>query len=98
VNRSEVGNPSLNNIFAALASIFDLATVEVSSRVAEIEESWSIVVKGGDKIYAGPSLRWRRERPGTIVNIKDAFYNVCCLIYAIEMRSILNHRSFLFVE
>jgi len=60
----------------ALASAIDLATVEISSRVAEREESWSLVVKGGEKLYAGPALRWRRERPGTIVNIKDAFYNL----------------------
>ncbi|KZT62792.1 hypothetical protein CALCODRAFT_445231, partial [Calocera cornea HHB12733] len=60
----------------ALASAIDLASVEISSRTAEIAESWSIVVRGGNKLYAGQSLRWRRERPGTIVNIKDAFYNL----------------------
>ncbi|KZO98124.1 hypothetical protein CALVIDRAFT_54148 [Calocera viscosa TUFC12733] len=60
----------------ALASAIDLASVEISSRTAQSEGSWSIIVRGGSKIFAGQALRWRRERPGTIVNIKDAFYNL----------------------
>ncbi|EJU06351.1 hypothetical protein DACRYDRAFT_113068 [Dacryopinax primogenitus] len=59
----------------ALASAIDIAIVEISARSAD-KGSWCIIVKGGNKIYAGPPLRWRTERPGTIVNIKDAFYNL----------------------
>lgn len=33
--------------------------------------------QGGRSIYNGPSIRWRREYPGTVVSIRDAFYNVC---------------------
>jgi hypothetical protein len=33
--------------------------------------------QGSRQIYSGAALRWRRERPGTTVCIRDAFYNVC---------------------
>ena len=27
-------------------------------------------------MYTGPALRWRKEYPGTVVSVRDAFYNV----------------------
>lgn len=33
--------------------------------------------QGSKQIYSGAALRWRREKPGTTVCIRDAFYNVC---------------------
>lgn len=33
-------------------------------------------VQGGEKLYFGPAVRWLRERAGTTVSVKDAFYNV----------------------
>lgn len=33
--------------------------------------------QGGQSLYNGPAIRWRRESPGTVVCIRDAFYNVC---------------------
>lgn len=34
------------------------------------------VEQGGKRLYTGPSVRWRRELPGTVVCVRDAFFNV----------------------
>jgi hypothetical protein len=34
------------------------------------------VFQGGQKVHYGPAVRWRRETPGTVVSIRDAFFNV----------------------
>ncbi|KZT06406.1 uncharacterized protein LAESUDRAFT_759256 [Laetiporus sulphureus 93-53] len=60
----------------ALASAADLSCIEISSRTARSRESWSVILKGGDVLYNGPSVRWRRESPGTVVSVRDAFYNL----------------------
>ncbi|KAL4243882.1 DNA mismatch repair MutL/HexB family protein [Abortiporus biennis] len=60
----------------ALASAADVSCVEISSRTARSRDSWSIILKGGDNLYSGSSLRWRRDSPGTTVCIRDAFYNL----------------------
>ncbi|KAF9515270.1 hypothetical protein BS47DRAFT_1391799 [Hydnum rufescens UP504] len=60
----------------ALASAADLACLEISSRSRPQSESWSVIAKGGKRLYFGPAIRWRRERPGTVVCIRDAFYNL----------------------
>ncbi|KAI5116357.1 hypothetical protein M0805_003808, partial [Coniferiporia weirii] len=60
----------------ALASAADLSLIEISSRTARSKESWSVILKGGEELYYGPSLRWRREQAGTTVSIRDAFYNL----------------------
>ncbi|KAH8118722.1 hypothetical protein DFH11DRAFT_695793 [Phellopilus nigrolimitatus] len=60
----------------ALASVADLSCMEISSRTSRSKESWSIILKGGEKLYYGPSLRWRRERAGTTVSVRDAFFNL----------------------
>ncbi|KAL5487622.1 MLH3 [Sanghuangporus weigelae] len=60
----------------ALASAADLSCLEISSRTFKSKESWSIILKGGEKLYYGPSLRWRREGAGTTVSIRDAFFNL----------------------
>ncbi|KAG8218529.1 hypothetical protein J3R82DRAFT_4168 [Butyriboletus roseoflavus] len=61
---------------AALASMADLACMEISSRTARSRESWSVIVKAGKSLYIGPSIRWRRESPGTVVSIRDAFFSL----------------------
>ncbi|OJT05361.1 DNA mismatch repair protein MutL [Trametes pubescens] len=60
----------------ALASAADIACLEISSRTTHSRESWSVILKGGQLLYAGPSIRWRRESPGTVVSIRDAFHNL----------------------
>ncbi|KIK29224.1 hypothetical protein PISMIDRAFT_89800 [Pisolithus microcarpus 441] len=60
----------------ALASMADLCCLEISSRTARARESWSIIMKGGQTLYAGPSVRWRRETAGTAVSVRDAFFNL----------------------
>ncbi|KIJ20390.1 hypothetical protein PAXINDRAFT_108421 [Paxillus involutus ATCC 200175] len=60
----------------ALSSMADLCCLEISSRTARSRESWSVIVKAGKHLYSGPSIRWRRESPGTVVSISDAFFSV----------------------
>ncbi|KAH0839814.1 hypothetical protein J3R83DRAFT_760 [Lanmaoa asiatica] len=60
----------------ALASMADLSCMEISSRTARSRESWSVIVKAGKSLYIGPSIRWRRESPGTVVSIRDAFFSL----------------------
>ncbi|KIM91200.1 hypothetical protein PILCRDRAFT_1386 [Piloderma croceum F 1598] len=73
---------SLNNVSTfgfrgeALASIADLCCLEISSRTARSRESWSLIIKDGKNLYNGPSIRWRREQAGTVICIRDAFYNL----------------------
>lgn len=44
------------------------------------------IEKGGEKLYLGPAIRWRREKQGTTVHIRDAFYNVCLSPVLVEQR------------
>ncbi|KAI0751023.1 hypothetical protein C8Q80DRAFT_1099789 [Daedaleopsis nitida] len=60
----------------ALASVADLCCMEITSRTSRSRESWSVILKGGQTLYAGPSVRWCRETPGTVVSVRDAFYNL----------------------
>ncbi|KAG9218816.1 hypothetical protein CCMSSC00406_0001070 [Pleurotus cornucopiae] len=34
------------------------------------------IIEGGDTLYSGPSVRWRRESPGTTVYLQDVFYSL----------------------
>ncbi|KAH7916257.1 hypothetical protein BJ138DRAFT_1139943 [Hygrophoropsis aurantiaca] len=60
----------------ALSSAADLCCLEISSRTSKSRESWSVILKGGKSLYIGPSIRWRRESPGTVVCIRDAFFSL----------------------
>ncbi|RDX53868.1 hypothetical protein OH76DRAFT_1462114 [Lentinus brumalis] len=60
----------------ALASVADLCCLEVCSRTKHSSENWSVILKGGQMLYTGPSVRWRRESPGTVVSVRDVFYNL----------------------
>ncbi|KAH9833711.1 uncharacterized protein C8Q71DRAFT_772167 [Rhodofomes roseus] len=60
----------------ALASAADVSLLEISSRTARSRESWSVILKEGSTLYHGPSLRWRRDSSGTVVSVRDAFYNL----------------------
>ncbi|KAL1739993.1 hypothetical protein HDZ31DRAFT_48388 [Schizophyllum fasciatum] len=60
----------------ALASAADLCCLEITSRTARSRESWSIILKDRKTLYNGPAVRWRRETPGTVVCVRDAFYNL----------------------
>ncbi|KAK0230467.1 hypothetical protein IW262DRAFT_1262967 [Armillaria fumosa] len=60
----------------ALASAADLCCLEISSRTAVSRETWSVILKGGQTLYSGVAVRWRRETPGTVVCVRDAFYNL----------------------
>ncbi|KAF9238762.1 hypothetical protein BU15DRAFT_88220 [Melanogaster broomeanus] len=61
---------------AALSSMADMCCLEISSRTTRSRESWSVIVKAGKPLYIGPSLRWRRESPGTVVSVRDAFFSL----------------------
>ncbi|KAI0375882.1 hypothetical protein BV20DRAFT_1008769 [Pilatotrama ljubarskyi] len=60
----------------ALVSAADVSCLEISSRTRHSRESWSVILKAGQTLYAGPSIHWRRESPGTVVSVRDAFYNL----------------------
>ncbi|KAI9000797.1 hypothetical protein BD414DRAFT_406416 [Trametes punicea] len=60
----------------ALASAADVSCLEISSRTKHARECRSVILKGGRALYAGPARRWRRESPGTVVVVRDAFYNL----------------------
>ncbi|KAG6861552.1 hypothetical protein C0995_014848 [Termitomyces sp. Mi166 len=60
----------------ALASAADLGCLEISSRTAHSRDTWAIIIKGGKCLYSGSAVRWRRETPGTVVCVRDAFYNL----------------------
>ncbi|KAI0311741.1 hypothetical protein OF83DRAFT_1068318 [Amylostereum chailletii] len=60
----------------ALASAADISCLEIASRTARSRESRTIVLKDGKCLYEGPSTRWRRERAGTVVCLRDIFYNL----------------------
>ncbi|EIN10511.1 hypothetical protein PUNSTDRAFT_125326 [Punctularia strigosozonata HHB-11173 SS5] len=60
----------------ALASAAEVSCLEVASRTNVSRECWSILVKGPNILYDGPSVRWRRETQGTVVCIRDAFFNI----------------------
>ncbi|KAK0461814.1 uncharacterized protein EV420DRAFT_1305145 [Desarmillaria tabescens] len=60
----------------ALASAADLCCLEISSRTAVSRETWSVILKGGQTLYSGAAVRWRRETPGTVVCVRDALYNL----------------------
>ncbi|CAA7260090.1 unnamed protein product [Cyclocybe aegerita] len=60
----------------ALASAADVSCLEICSRTLKSRNTWSIILKGGKQLYIGPAVRWKRETPGTVVSIRDAFYNL----------------------
>ncbi|PPQ70442.1 hypothetical protein CVT26_013936 [Gymnopilus dilepis] len=60
----------------ALASAADISCLEICSRTAKSRNTWSIIVKGGQILYKGPAVRWKRESCGTTVCVRDAFYNL----------------------
>ncbi|KAH6915093.1 histidine kinase-like ATPase [Coprinopsis sp. MPI-PUGE-AT-0042] len=60
----------------ALASAAELSCLEVVSRTANSRDCWSVILKGGKRLYEGLAVRWWRESPGTVVCVRDAFYNL----------------------
>ncbi|KAG2060170.1 hypothetical protein BDR06DRAFT_548953 [Suillus hirtellus] len=60
----------------ALSSMAELCCLEISSRTSQSRESWSVILKGGKSLYSGPSIRWRRENPGSVVCVRDAFFSL----------------------
>lgn len=60
----------------AIASAAELSCMEICSRTSKSKNTWSIIVKGGKTLYTGPAVRWRRETQGTVICIRDAFYNL----------------------
>ncbi|KAF8309586.1 hypothetical protein DL93DRAFT_2099954 [Clavulina sp. PMI_390] len=49
---------------------------EIVSRTTQRNQNWSIIVKNSKLLYSGPALRWLREKHGTTVCVRDAFYNL----------------------
>ncbi|KZT24590.1 hypothetical protein NEOLEDRAFT_1170128 [Neolentinus lepideus HHB14362 ss-1] len=60
----------------ALASAADLSCLEISSRTSHSRETWQIILKDGKCLYNGQAVRWRRQTPGTVVCVRDVFYNL----------------------
>ncbi|KAI0028362.1 hypothetical protein K488DRAFT_21698, partial [Vararia minispora EC-137] len=60
----------------AIASAAGVSIIEIASRTSRSRESYTVIVKDSKCLYDGPSTRWRRERPGTVVCLRDIFYNL----------------------
>lgn len=60
----------------ALASAADVCYLEISSRTKTLKDTWSVILKGGKQLYYGPAIHWKRISHGTMVCIRDAFYNL----------------------
>lgn len=60
----------------ALASVADLACLEIASRTGQSGETWSLILKHDKTLYFGPAVRWKRESQGTVVCVRDAFFNL----------------------
>ncbi|KAH9076998.1 hypothetical protein EDB83DRAFT_2217806 [Lactarius deliciosus] len=60
----------------ALSSAADVSCLEISSRTTLSQQTWSIITKNGQCLFNGPAARWRMERPGTVVYLRDVFHNL----------------------
>ncbi|KAH9061004.1 hypothetical protein EDB87DRAFT_1613192 [Lactarius vividus] len=60
----------------ALSSAADVSCLEISSRTTLSQKTWSIITKNGQCLFNGPAARWRMERPGTVVYLRDVFHNL----------------------
>ncbi|GJJ07218.1 hypothetical protein Clacol_001418 [Clathrus columnatus] len=60
----------------ALASTADISILEIFSRTNLALDTWSVTLKGGKSLYYGPAARWKHDRAGTTVVVRDAFYNL----------------------
>lgn len=60
----------------ALASMADVACLEITSRTSRDRTPRTTIVKGRECLYEGSSARWSRNTPGTVVCVRDAFYNL----------------------
>ncbi|KXN92305.1 DNA mismatch repair protein Mlh3 [Leucoagaricus sp. SymC.cos] len=60
----------------ALASAAQISCLEIASRSLKARSTWSIIRKGDQLLYKGEAVRWRRESPGTVVCVRDAFFNL----------------------
>ncbi|KAF9057913.1 hypothetical protein BJ165DRAFT_1379790 [Panaeolus papilionaceus] len=60
----------------ALASAADVSCLEICSRTAYSRDTWSVILKGGNLLYHGEAVRWKRESHGTVVCLRDIFYNL----------------------
>ncbi|KAJ3574792.1 hypothetical protein NP233_g1526 [Leucocoprinus birnbaumii] len=60
----------------ALASATQISCLEIASRSAKSQTTWCLIKKGDQLLYKGEAIRWRRESPGTVVCVRDAFYNL----------------------
>ncbi|KAG1847261.1 hypothetical protein C8R48DRAFT_615782 [Suillus tomentosus] len=68
----------------ALSSMAELCCLEISSRTSQSRESWSVILKGGKSLYSGPSIRWRRETPRSVVCIRNAFFSASQAIHGVS--------------
>ncbi|KAF9448232.1 hypothetical protein P691DRAFT_775559 [Macrolepiota fuliginosa MF-IS2] len=60
----------------ALASAAQISCLEIASRSVKARTTWSVIRKGNQVLYKGEAVRWRRESPGTVVCVRDAFFNL----------------------
>lgn len=60
----------------ALASAAQVSCLEIASRTTRAPTTWSVIRKAEHLLYRGEAIRWRRESPGTVVCVRDAFFNL----------------------
>ncbi|KAF7792853.1 hypothetical protein EIP86_003954 [Pleurotus ostreatoroseus] len=60
-----------------LTSLIDTGRYSTSKAYtpASLEEVNTFGFRGEECLYNGPAIRWRLENPGTVVSVRDAFYN-----------------------
>lgn len=68
--------PALALTITALASLCDIALVEITSRRAEGVDSHCAVRQGGKRISDGIATQPLRSPHGTVVQVRDLFYKV----------------------
>ncbi|KAL9713123.1 DNA mismatch repair protein [Leucoagaricus gongylophorus] len=59
-----------------LASAAQVSCLEIASRSVKARTTWSIIKKADQLLFKGEATRWRRETPGTVVCVKDVFFNL----------------------
>ncbi|KAF9430589.1 DNA mismatch repair protein [Podila epigama] len=58
----------------ALAAIAGMSLLDIVSKPRSQEQAHSVIFKGGDKLFCGPSSKILRFHHGTTVSVRDLFY------------------------
>ncbi|CAI2175500.1 1264_t:CDS:10 [Funneliformis geosporum] len=58
----------------ALSSLAEVSILEIISKHPDSYDTYSTILKGGQRLQYGPTRSSRRKKPGTIIIIRDLFY------------------------